>query len=78
MRAQDLRGLDHKLFERGRGNACSVEVCSCRSIRIIDPNINCTYSSIVYTDGTRLRPKQMISGHRRTCPNSFLEKIWKT
>jgi hypothetical protein len=62
MRAQDLRGLDHKLFERGRGNACSVEVCTCRSVRIIDSSTHGNYSSIVYTDSTRLRLKQMSSG----------------
>lgn len=25
-RIQEIRNLDHKLFERGRGNVCSVEV----------------------------------------------------
>jgi hypothetical protein len=25
MRSQEIRDADHKLFERGRGNVCSVE-----------------------------------------------------
>ena len=28
---QEIRDLDHKLFERGRGNVCSVEVRNERS-----------------------------------------------
>ena len=28
VRAQEIRDSDHKLFERGRGNVCSVEVWS--------------------------------------------------
>ena len=32
--AQETRDLNHKLFERGRGNVCSVEVRNYRSGRL--------------------------------------------
>jgi linoleate 10R-lipoxygenase len=34
---QEIRDLDHQLFERGRGNVCSVEVCICGADHITDP-----------------------------------------
>jgi len=56
----EFRQEDHSIFERGRGNVCSVEVCTIVMGHF--GSLTTSNSSTVCTVGTQLPPRRMRDG----------------
>lgn len=66
---QEIRNEDHNLFERGRGNSCSVEVSDrFDSSHIYSVSFSLSSSSIACIDGMRLLLPMMRSGSSKSSP----------
>ena len=64
---QEVRKDDHSLFERGKGNSCSVEVFIILKVDHMNQQL---FSSIVFTDGIPRPVKRTSSGSKKSLGTS--------